>query len=217
MKDTTKRLLILFLLVQIGVYAQSDSKWHVGIEYSIDKLSTDNGQRNDYLVTEGNVNGYAVKLNKTNYSVGVNTQYDIREKLRVSSGLLYANKDFTGTYSCATCDFIGTFPGYSPEHIKQRFLVIPFAVDYSLLSGHFKPILKAGLNHNIEIKNDLKTHSNGYFLEGFVGALITYKLLERSDVGIGYNHQFALSELYKTDTFKFRTNSIYVQVTYKLK
>src|SRR5690606_5111366 len=194
-----------------------DSKWNVGIEYSIDKLSIDNGKNNDYLVTQGNINGYGIKFDRNNYSLGFTTKYFISEKLYLSSGLLYSNKDFTGTYNCATCNYPDIFPGNLPENIKQRFLVIPISVDYTLLSGNLKPILKAGLRNNIEINNDLKDHSKGYFLEAFFGALVNYKFLENYNIGIGYNYHTTLSDLYKTDEFKLNTNSIYLQFEYKIK
>ena len=45
-----KILLITLLLFQLSIYAQENSKWNLGIEYSIDNLSIENGQYNDYLV-----------------------------------------------------------------------------------------------------------------------------------------------------------------------
>ena len=49
-------LLISFLLLQLNIYAQENAKWNLGIEYSVDNLSIDNGQNNDYLVTIVNIN-----------------------------------------------------------------------------------------------------------------------------------------------------------------
>ncbi|WP_282072439.1 outer membrane beta-barrel protein [Polaribacter atrinae] len=201
----------------MSFYAQESSKWKIGIEYSMDKLSIDNGQNNDFLVTEGNINGYGIEFDKNNHTIGVITQFLFNEKISVSSGLLYSNKDFTGTYSCGTCDFIGTFPGYSPETLKQRFLVIPISIDYNFQLGNLEPILKAGFKSNIEIDNDLKQQSKGYFLEAFVGVLINYEILETWNIGVGYNYQTALTDLYKSDNYNLRTNSFYLQINYHIK
>lgn len=212
-----KTLLITFLLFQLNFYAQDISKWKIGIEYSMDKLSIDNGQNNDFLVTEGNINGYGIEFDKNNHTLGVITQFLFNEKVSLSSGLLYSNKDFTGTYSCGTCDFIGTFPGYSPETLKQRFLVIPASIDYNFQLGNLTPILKAGFKNNIEINNDLKEQSKGYFLEAFFGVLMNYEILETWNIGVGYNYQTALTDLYKTDEYNLRANSFYLQINYRIK
>ena len=210
-----KILLITFLLLQFEIYAQSNSKWNVGIEYSIDNLSIDNGEYNDYLVTQGNINGYGIEFNKNNYTLGLTTQFFINEKVSLSSGLLFSNKDFTGIFNCVTCEPT-YFPIYSPERIKQRFLVIPASIDYNFQIGNLKPILKAGFKNNIEINNDLKEQSKGYFLEAFFGVLMNYEILDIWNIGIGYNYQTALSDLYKTDEYNLKSNSFYLQIKFQI-
>lgn len=212
-----KILLISFLLLQWSIYGQDNPKLKIGIEYSLDNLSLNNGQNNDYLITQGKINGYGIEFDKNNYTIGLNTQYFINKKFSLSSGLLYSNKDFTGTFNCATCDYTGGFPIYSPEILKQRFLVIPTSIDYNLQFGSLKPVLKVGFKNNIEIDNDLKHQSKGYFLEAFVGVLINYEILETWNIGVGYNYQAALTDLYKTDKFNLRTNSFYLQINYRIK
>lgn len=212
-----KILLVTFLLLQIKISAQNNLKWNVGIEFSIDNISIDNGDNNAYLITQGNIDGYGVDFDKNNFSLGLTTQYFINKKLSISSGLLYSNKDFTGTFNCATCGGSPPFPTYSPETIKQRFLVIPASIDYTFLFGSLMPVLKAGLKNNVEISNDLKEVSKGYFLEAFFGAFVKYKFLENWNIGFGYNYQIALTDLYKTDEFNLKTNNFYLQINYKLK
>lgn len=208
-----KILLISILLLQWSIYSQDNPKWNVGIEYSFDNLSLDNGQNNDYLITQGNINGYGIEFDQNNYTIGLTTQYFFNKKISLSSGILFSNKDFTGTFNCATCDFFESFP----QPIEQRFLVIPLSIDYNFQLGNLKPILKAGFNNNIETDNDLKEQSNGYFLEAFVGILINYQIIENWNIGVGYNYQTALSNLYKTDEYKLRTNSFYLQINYRIK
>ena len=118
-----KILLIALLLLQISVYSQNNTQWSFGIEFSTDNLSfSDDGDRTDYIVTDGNINGYAVEFDKKNYSFGITADYFIQESLGLSSGILYANKDLMGTYNCATCDNFYSFPISVSETLKQRFL-----------------------------------------------------------------------------------------------
>jgi hypothetical protein len=209
-------LITLLLLFQLTIYAQENSKWNLGIEFSIDNLSIENGQNNDYLVTQGNINGYGIEFDRNNFTLGINSQFFINNKISFSTGLLYSNKDFTGTFNCATCEPT-SFPIYSPEIIKQRFLIIPASIDYNFQLGNLKPTLIAGFKNNIEMENDLKEQSKGYFLEAFFGVLINYEILETWNIGVGYNYQAALTDLYKTDEYNLRTNSFYIQVNYRIK
>ena len=38
-----------------------------------------------------------------NYSLGLRAMYSLNEKLAVSSGLLFSNKDVSGIFSCPNC------------------------------------------------------------------------------------------------------------------
>lgn len=206
-------VLTIFLLFQLGIYAQDNSKWTIGVEFSIDNLSISDGRDGiDYLIIDGNINGYAIDFDKNNFSLGLTTNYSITTKLNLSSGLLYSNKDFTGIFNCATClSFLSV-----PETIQQRFLTIPISVDYTFSTGKLKPYLQGGFKNNIELKNDLKDQSNGYFLEAFIGASLYYQIYKNWNVGIGYNYQTALSDLYKTDEFNLRTNNLFLKIYYTL-
>lgn len=211
-----KKLVFLpFLVIQVSSYTQNDSNWNVGFEFSIEDLSIDTGGNNAYLVTHGNVNGYGVEFDKINYSLGLTTNYMLSKNIGLSSGILYSNKDFTGTFNCASCLSIRPLP--FQETIEQRFLTVPVAVNYTFLTGKLKPFLQGGFKNNIEIKNDLEAQSNGYFLEAFFGASLYYEFVKNWNLGIGYNYQTALSDLYKTDDFNLRTNSFFLRINYKLK
>ena len=211
-----KIFLILFLLLRLNTYAQENQKWNLGIVYSVENLTIDNGQNNDYLVTQGNINGYGIEFDKNNYTLGLTIQFFINKKISLSTGLLYSNKDFSGTFNCATCDPT-SYPIYSPETIKQRFLVIPTSIDYNFRFGNLKPILRTGFKNNIGVDNDLKEQSKGYFLEAFFGVLMNYEILETWNIGVGYNYQTTFTDLYKTDEYNLRANSLYLQINFQIK
>ena len=159
-----KILLIAFLLLQFGVFSQNDSKLSIGIEFSNDNLSFSEGERNDFIVTDGNVNGYAVEFDNSNYSFGLTADYLIQGNFGLSLGILFSNKDLIGTYNCGTCEYLD-MPSISVSQIiKQRFLTIPISINYNFSPGKLKPIVESGLRNNFEIKNDLDKISRGYFL-----------------------------------------------------
>lgn len=211
-----KKILIIALIsIQTVAFGQNVQKWKFGIEASIENLSiSENNNGKEYIRTDESINGYSVKFDQTNYSIGLRTKYSLQEKLELSSGILFSNKDFSGRYNCATCDFIGIFPETT---IEQRFLTIPLSIEYIFLKGKFKPALEGGFENNFKLKNDLKQISNNYFLEAYLGVSINYVLMEKWNLNGGYNYQKSISELYKTDDCKLRTNNFFLRISYLLK
>ncbi|WP_186755935.1 outer membrane beta-barrel protein [Echinicola salinicaeni] len=213
-----KLLLLSFFLIQNGLYAQNISKWRMGITFSVDQLNLAEGTyQSDYLVTLGTATGYRVDFDQFNYSLGFTGQYKFNDRLGLSTGLLYSNKDFTGAFDCSVCSVKPESKITGPRIIEQQFLSIPLSLDYSLSEGRLRPVLTGGFRNNIETKNDLEEYSEGYFLEGFLGASLNYDLAEKFNAGIGYRYQTALSDLYKTDDFKLRSHSVFLQVNYLLR
>ena len=84
-------------------------------------------------------------------------------------------------------------------------------------SNGWSEIRDAKTINNIEINNDLKEQSKAYFLEAFFGVLMNYEISNTWDIGVGYNYQTALSDLYKTDEYNLRTNSFNLQINYRIK
>ncbi|GAB3650698.1 hypothetical protein GCM10028791_18330 [Echinicola sediminis] len=211
-----KLLLLSFFLIHSHLQAQDKTNWDFGIAFSLDQLNLGDGMGG--IITQGNANGYGVNFDRTNFSLGVNGRYPFWERLGLSSGIIYSNKDFTGTYDCAACSIASSnYFFYAPEKIEQQFLTIPLSLDYSILTGKLRPVLLGGVKHNVEIKNGLEAYSKGYFLEGFLGAALYYRLVEKVYLGMGYRYQTALSDLYKTDDFKLRTSSFFIEVNYSFR
>ncbi len=211
-----KILLITFLLLQFSLYSQNTSHWNIGIEFSIDNISfSEEIDGKDYILTEGSSTGYeGIDYDQNNYTLGLTIRHFFGEKLGISSGILYSNKDFTGAYTCVVCN---AFTAPTPEIIEQRFLVVPVSIFYSLLPGKLKPILESGFKNNFEIQNNAQGKSKGYFLEAFIGGSINYGFTENLTAGIGYNYQTAITDLYKTDGYNLRTSSFLLQINYALK
>lgn len=151
---------------------------------------------------------------KINYNFGIKSMYAVNEKVMISSGILYSNKDFSGTLTCDTCQF---FADSFPVLIKQRFLNIPISLIYKIVDRKIKPNIEIGMNNNIEIDNDLERLSNKYFLEGFIGASFLYQFNENWNIVLGYKYQTALTDLYKSDKFNLNTNCIVLKLNYNIK
>src|SRR5690606_12271913 len=102
-----KILLISFLLLQFSLYSQNTSQWNIGIEFSTDNIIfSDDTDGIDYILTDG-ANGYdGIKYDQKNYTLGLTTNYFLGEKLGISSGILYSNKDFKGDYGCIFCNMV---------------------------------------------------------------------------------------------------------------
>ncbi len=210
-----KILLISFLLFQFSLYSQNTSQWNIGIEFSTDNISfSEDTDGIDYILTEG-ANGYdGIEYDQKNYTLGLTTNYFLGEKWGISSGILYSNKDFKGDYGCIFCNMVRV---PNPEIIEQRFLVVPIAINYSLLTGKLKPILEGGIKNNFEIQNNARGKSNGYFLEAFVSASINYGFTEYLSAGIGYNYQTAITDLYSSNEYNLTTRGFLFQINYALK
>ncbi len=216
------QLFIFISLFTLNISAQNNAKWNIGAEYSVDNLSVQSG--NNYLITNENYNGTPIQLDKDNYSFGITSSYLIKEKISLSSGILYSNKDLTRRYNCGGCDYIGIGTGNSigtlqynpPIETKQRFLVIPIGINYKFLTGKFKPTISGGFKNNFLVKSDLKEDSKKYFLETFIGASVYYNLFRKWEAGIGYKYQVGLTDVYKNDEFRLKANSVFFKINYNL-
>ncbi|SMG47103.1 hypothetical protein SAMN05661096_03350 [Marivirga sericea] len=86
--------------------------------------------------------------------------------------------------------------------IKQQFLSIPISVSYGILKSRLRPHLRLGFINNISLINELENSSeyfssNEYFIEGFAGVSLSYKLGEKWEAEIGYNYRTAITSMYK--------------------
>ncbi|RUA12754.1 MAG: hypothetical protein DSY82_00425 [Flavobacteriia bacterium] len=211
-----KITVILFFCITTNLYAQQESNWKLGIEISEDNLSGEN-----YVNTSGFISGYKISYTDLNFSIGILSEFNLNERITLSSGLFFSNKNLSGAIICNTCDVI-------PTLIKQQYLSVPVSVSYGILKSRLIPHLKFGFINNISLINELDNRndyfsSNGYFLEGFAGLSLSYKLGKNSEIEIGYNYRTALTTMYKETSIgdftrnRLITNSLSIGVKYFLK
>ncbi len=204
-------LLYLFL-IEFNLFAQDNSKWSVGLEYTID-----NQTGSEILNINEFSDRYLINFDKDNYKFGIVLNYNFDKNIFISSGILYANKDFTGNFICVTCPICPVCDIEFLKKGKQRFLSIPISISKQFLQTKIKPSIELGVYNNIELENDLKSYSKHYFLEGFVGVNTNYNFTKNLNAKLGFRYQTSLSNLYSTDDFKFKTTSTYLNINYLIK
>jgi len=202
-----KKTIISAILILISLTSQSQNlkKWKFGINFL-----ANNNLSSEYLVTYGNINGYSIKYDKFNYTIGLISEYKLKTRLIFQTGIEYSNKDFTGIFNCATC-----FPDpweYAKETINQRFIQIPVGIKYYIIDKKIKLSFKTGLNNNLSVKNKLENKK--YFLEGFVGSEIEFEIIDKWSLGFGFQYNKSLTDLYDDKKFKIQSNGIFLNVIY---
>ncbi|CAM1352713.1 outer membrane beta-barrel protein [Tenacibaculum insulae] len=202
-----KTIFILALFITCNLIGQN--KWRFG-----STISFDNNLSSEYLITDANINGYSIDYDQFNFTFGFIAEYKLNKKLFLETGIEYSNKDFTGIYNCATC-----FPNglwiYSKEKIEQRFIQIPILFKYYLIDQKIKLSIKTGLKNNFSIEN--KLDNKKYYLEGIIGSEIEYRIINNWNLGLGFNYNKSLTNLYNDENFDFKTNSFYLKVIYGIK
>ncbi len=194
-------LLVLILSIGFNLNAQKDrketsklsnqSKIKIGLFYSLDKNLSDKNQ----LVSK--YERYSADYNKQNYSLSTEIEYSLNRNLFFLSGITYTNRDFTGTYYCAVCDFIGNI---EPGIIKQRFLEVPVIIRYYFLPNKVLIYSEAGIVNQFAVNSDLD--ENSYSIGGKLAVGIGYQLSKSYSIEISTNFQNGISNLYKDSNFK---------------
>jgi hypothetical protein len=198
-----KTIIIIVLLIAIHSFGQN--KWEFGTVFSID-----NNLSSEFLADGGNGNGFTTDYNQFNYTVGLIAQYQLKTKFFLESGIEYSNKDFTGRYSCPSCDY-----GFPKEVISQRFLEIPILLKYYLIDKKFNLVIVPGLINGFSIQNELV--NNGYLLSGTIGAEIGYELIQNWNFQLGADYSSSLTHFYVDDNYNLKSNGFYFKIMHSFK
>ena len=182
------RILIFLglILISIRLHAQGP---HIklGIEFSTDDIT---GER--FIAQQTNGFDYTIIREETNYNFGLTTTISTQSKFSAQTGLMYSNKDFKNYEVCPACLSI-IFP--SPELIEQRFLTIPFILNYSFSESKLRPYLQAGIVNNLGLSKD-SDFTKMNLMEGQLGFGMAYAISPRVDLSVAYRYRTALSEVY---------------------
>lgn len=146
--------------------------------------------------------GYSADYDKTNYKIGLSAEYLLKNGFSLYSGVNYSNKNFTGTYYCAVCDFL--VPP-SPEVIELQFIEIPVSLRYYFLPNKLKIYVDIGLINQFEISN--KIIKNKYNISGKLGCGIEYNLNPKLAFQLFTEYNKGLANMFEESDFKIKTIS----------
>lgn len=197
MKKTLLILGILFFC-SIGINAQESlGKLRVGLSSSIENnLSSESIAFDKYT-------GYSADYNKTNYRFGLNFEYDLRKNTSLNTSINYSNKDFTGTYYCAVCDFSSP---PSPQDIDFRFIEVPLTLKYYFLPNKIRLFGELGLNNLFSLNNKETDHS--YVLAVKLGGGIEYNFTKKIALQMTMDFNNTISKIYKESDFRLKSFAI---------
>ena len=201
--------IFLLFLIPTSLFAQEKSLL-LGLQFSADQINGEN-----YVVSDGNINGYNMDRSEFNFKIGLTLSQSIAKRINLNSGLFYSNKDFSGTYNCATCDLIGD---PLTIDINHRYLTVPVNLEYRILQGIVSPSVLIGLTNNFNVQQEA-IEVNDYFLEGLLGFGLTFELTKMLSLTPRYSYSKSLTDVYRNENNSpnFKTNNFQVGIDYKIK
>ena len=88
--------------------------------------------------------GYSADYDKINYRLGLNLEYQLKQKLSINTAIRYSKKDFTGTDFCEVC---AVSVHTSTEDIYFRFIDVPLSLRYYFLPEKLGLLCDVGFNN----------------------------------------------------------------------
>ena len=194
------------VLCSHGMKAQSSSgKFRIGLITSLEKnLSSEDVAFDEYT-------GYSAEYDKINYRIGINLEYAVIENLTINTAVNYSNKDFTGTYYCAVCDF---FLIPTPEKINFRFIEIPITAKYYFLPKKIRLFGEAGINNLISLNNEVI--ENSYSLGIRLGGGIEYNATPKLAFQVSSDYNLGMTKMSKESGYKINSLAVGIGVARRL-
>jgi len=190
MKKLTTILVILSSVFSLNAQ-NSPNNFRLGITTSIDKnLSSETMAFDQYT-------GYSADYDKINYRLGLNLEYQLYQNLSINSAFQYSNKDFTGTYFCAVCDF-SVLP--SPEDIDFQFIEVPFSLRYYFLPDKLGLFGEVGINNQFLLNEELT--DKRYALGIKLGAGLEYDFTQTLAFQFLVDYNRGVTNLYNESDYK---------------
>src|SRR5690606_30920409 len=141
--------------------------------------------------------GYSAAYNKINYRLGLNIEYALKNEITLNSAIYYSNKDFTGTYYCALCNF-SFVP--SPQDIDFRFIEVPLTMRYYFLPEKIRIFGEFGLNNQFVLSE--KTTDKKYGLGIKFGAGLEYNVGKNIALQLLIDYNKGITNFYDESDFK---------------
>lgn len=196
------RLFILVILFSSSSLKAQDSTkvFRIGFTASLDKNLSSEAMAFDRYT------GFSARYDKFNYRVGLNLEYNLRKGFSLNTAFNYSNKDFTGTYYCAVCNF-SVLPG--PEDIDFRLIEVPLSLKYYYQPGRLGVFGEAGVSNHFLLEELIdRTYSFGIRL----GVGLNYNITPDVALRLFYDHTEGITNLYDESDFRMRTSGFGVGV-----
>jgi hypothetical protein len=214
-----KLLIAFFVLVSSSAFAQNISVTKIGIGYSFDQqFLPDQVYIHEFY-------GYSSIERGNNFTAGINTELKLHSRLSLRTGLLYVNRDYTGIFMCATCDYdmmLNYVPGR--ETIKQRYLEVPAVARFYFVQKPFGLFADAGIASNFLVQNqsssnmgDSEIKSNNFILNAEVGVGVSYTIVKYIEISITTVYRNSITTYIYTDDMQLRSFGVMGGISYRFR
>lgn len=185
-------IFIILFWATTSIKAQDNPyRFRIGLSAGVEKnLSSKTMAFTEYT-------GYSATYNKTNYRLGLNIEYALKNEITLNSAIYYSNKDFTGTYYCSVCNF-----SVAPrqQDIDLRFIEVPLMMRYYFLPEKIRIFGEFGLNNQFVLSK--KTTDKQYGLGIKFGAGLEYNLGKNIALQLLIDYNKGITNFYDESDFK---------------
>jgi hypothetical protein len=213
-----KILTAFFVLTTVSAFAQNISVTKIGIGYSFDQ------QRLPDQVYIHEFFGYSSLERGNNFTAGVTTELKLYSRLSLRTGLLYANRDYTGIFMCATCNYDMMITNSERQAIKQRYLEVPAIARFYLVQKQFGLFADAGVTSNFLVQNqsssnigDSEIKSNNFILNAEVGVGVSYTIVKYIEISITTVYRNSITTYIYTDDMQLRSFGVMGGISYRFR
>tara|TARA_R110000868_G_scaffold20106_2_gene85494 strand:- start:182 stop:799 length:618 start_codon:yes stop_codon:yes gene_type:complete len=196
-----KRYFILLLLlgINLSLVAQDSpsENLRLGMFFTLDKNVS-----SDFVATFEDI-GFSADYHKINYKAGLSAEYFLKNRFSLNSGVNYSNKNFTGTFTCATCLSISP---WGPETIELQFIEIPVSIKYYFALGKLNMYADLGLINQYAIATEI--FNRKYIISGKLGCGIEYNFNPKLAFQFFTEYNNGLTNMFEESDFKLKTISL---------
>jgi hypothetical protein len=218
-----KIFISLLALLSVTAYSQNNSLTKIGITYSVDQqLLPDVINIHEFYRYNG------IERGDNNFTAGITTEIKLLSRLSLRTGLLYSNKDYTGSLDCAYCSY--SFSDYSlfyagRQTIKQRYLELPAAARFYFAQNRLNLFGELGVVNSFLVDNDRSNSnieqselkSNNYILNAEAGVGVSYTIVRYIEISVTTVYRNSITTYIATDNVQLRSFGIVGGISYRFR
>lgn len=162
---------------------------------------------------------YIFNYDNFNYKIGVDIEFKLNNRISISSGLNYSQKDFSFLSNCYNC-------GSLEEEIQMelRFLEIPLIGIYTYEINDFEIFGQIGIVNHINIGLNIFINDEGisrhnidsHSLSGKIGLGASYPVFNRHHIFIASDYSIGLTNVFENIDYKLKTLGIRMGIQFLL-